>query len=120
LPSFQSLRRDFVENSLVAPNFRPVGCMNNSPVSGRASVANNQLDEFSDGRERCATRPESGEGAARAAFDVRAGRTLSDADWAAAKDRLREFFTILRGWDRQARTMSRDLVTCEVTCLQEL
>jgi hypothetical protein len=94
--------------------------MNTSPWSERASVANNQLDEISDGPERCATRPESGEGTARAAFDARAGRTLNDADWAAAKERLLEFFNILRGWDRQARTVSGDLVTCEVPCLHEL
>ena len=94
--------------------------MNTSPWSERASVANNQLDEFSGGPERFGTRPGSGEGAARAALDSRAGRTLTDADWAAAKDRLQEFFTTLRGWDRQARTVSRDLVMCEVPCLHEL
>jgi hypothetical protein len=27
---------------------------------------------------------------------------------------------ILRGWDRKARAVSRDLVTCEVPCLPEL
>ena len=88
--------------------------------SERESVANTQLDTFKHGSERCDTRPESGEGAARAALDLRAGRTLSDADWAVAKDRLREFFNILRGWDRKARTVSRDLVMCEVPCLPEL
>jgi hypothetical protein len=94
--------------------------MNTSLWSERASVASNQLDEFSDGAERFVTRAESGEGAARAALHSRLGRTLSDADWAAAKDRLFEFFNILRDWDRQARTVSRDLVMCEVPCLPEL
>jgi hypothetical protein len=94
--------------------------MNSSPISGRESVANTQLDKFNHGPERLATRPESGQGAARAALDSRAGRTLTDADWADAKDRLLEFFAILRGWDRRARTVSRDLLMCEVPCLREL
>jgi len=72
------------------------------------------------GPERFDTCLESGEGAARAAFDSRAGRTLTDADWAVAKDRLLDFLTILRGWDRKARTVSRDLVMFEVPCLREL
>ena len=91
-----------------------------SQLSERESVANTQLDKFNHGPERFDTRPESREGAARAAFDSRAGRTLTDADWAVAKDRLLEFFTILRGWDRKARTVSRDLVMFEVLCLREL
>jgi hypothetical protein len=89
-------------------------------LGGRESVANTQIDTLNHGSERFAARPESGEGAARAALDLRAGRTLSDADWADAKDRLREFLNILRGWDRKARAVSRDLVMCEVQCLPEL
>ena len=91
-----------------------------SQLSERESVANTQLDKFNHGPERFDTGPESREGAARAAFDSRAGRTLTDTDWAVAKDRLLEFFTILRGWDRKARTVSRDLVMFEVPCLREL
>ena len=72
---------------------------------------------FHPGPERFDTRPESCEGAARAALDSCTGRTLTDADWAVAKDRLLEFFTILSGWDRSARTVSRDLVRFEVPCL---
>jgi hypothetical protein len=94
--------------------------MRTSQVSERESVANTQLDTFNHGPERLDTRPESGEGAARAALESRVGRTLTDADWAVAKDRLLEFFTILRGWDRKARTVSRDLVMFEVLCLREL
>jgi hypothetical protein len=94
--------------------------MKNSQISERESVASSQLDTFGHGPERFDMRPESFEGAARAAFDWRAGRTLTDADWAIAKDRLREFFHILRGWDRKARAASRDLVMCEVPCLPEL
>jgi hypothetical protein len=94
--------------------------MKNSQISEREKVANTQLDTINHGAECFITCPESAEGAARAALDSQAGRTLTDADWAAAKDRLREFFNILRGWDRQARTVSRDLVTCEVPCLREL
>jgi hypothetical protein len=94
--------------------------MKTSQHSERESVANTQLDTFDHGPERFDPRPESGEGAARAALDWRAGRTLTDADWAVAKDRLLEFFNILRGWDRQARAAGRDLVMCEVPCLPEL
>ena len=94
--------------------------MKASQISERKSVANNQLDTFDHGPESFGSRPNSGEGAARAAFDSRAGRTLTDADWAVAKDRLLEFFHILRGWERKARAVSRDLVMCEVPCLPEL
>jgi hypothetical protein len=72
------------------------------------------------GREHFGTLPESCEGAARAALDLRAGRALTDAQWAVAKDRLLDFLTILRGWDRRPRTVSRDLVMFEVPCLREL
>ena len=94
--------------------------MKTAQLSERESVANTESDTSDHGPERCDTRPEPGEGAARAALDSRAGRTLTEADWAVAKDRLLEFFTILRGWDRKARTVSRDLVMCEVPCLREL
>lgn len=86
----------------------PVGGGPSNPVLSRT---------LHPGPERFDTRPESCEGAAQAAFESRAGRTLTDADWAVAKDRLLEFFTILRGWDRKARTVSRDLVMFEVPCL---
>jgi hypothetical protein len=94
--------------------------MNTSQLSERESVASTQLDTFHRGAEGFAARPESGEGAARAALDSRAGRTLTDADSADAKDRLLEFFANLRGWDRRTRKVSRDLVMCEVPCLREL
>ena len=93
--------------------------MKTSQISERESVAISQLDTFNHGPERFGTRPESFEGAARAVFDSRAGRTLTDADWAVAKDRLLEFFNILRAWDGKATTVSRDLVTFEVPCLPE-
>ena len=91
-----------------------------SRLSERETAANTQLDPINHGPERFATGPECGEGAARAALDSRAGRALTDADWAVAKDRLLEFFAILRDWDRRARRASRDLVMCEVPCLPEL
>jgi hypothetical protein len=94
--------------------------MQNSQISEREKVANTQLDKLNHGPERFDTRPDSCEGGARAALDLRAGRTLTDADWAAAKDRLLEFFHILREWDRKARAVNRDLVMCEVPCLPEL
>jgi hypothetical protein len=80
----------------------------------------NLMAPLQPGVERLDPRPESGEGAARAALDSRTGRTLTDADWAVAKDRLLAFFNILRGWDRKARAVSLDLVMCEVPCLREL
>ena len=72
--------------------------------------------------ERSDKRPESGEGAARAALDSRAGRALTDSDWAVAKDRLLDFLAILRAWGQKTKneTVSRDLVMCEVPCLPEL
>ena len=94
--------------------------MKNSQISERENEASTQFDTFDHGPERFDPRPESGEGAARAALDWRAGRALTEADWAVAKDRLLEFFNILRGWDRKARAVSRDLVMCEVPCLPEL
>jgi len=94
--------------------------MKASQIRERKSVAHAQLKTVNHGPERFDTRPESCEGAARAAFDSRAGRTLTDADWAVAKDRLLEFFHILRGWERKARAVSRDLVMFEVPCLPEL
>jgi hypothetical protein len=95
---------------------------NTSQHSERESVANTQLDTFNHSPKRFDTRPESGESAARAALDSRAGRALTDADWAVAKDRLLDFFAILRAWGRKTKseTMSRDLVMCEVPCLREL
>jgi hypothetical protein len=77
---------------------------------------------FDPALRRSDKRPESFEGAARAALDSRAGRALTDADWAVAKDRLLDFFAILRAWGLRAtnETASRDLVMCEVPCLREL
>ena len=94
--------------------------MPNSQISEREKVANTQLDKLNHGLEGSDTRPDSCEGEARAALDSRAGRTLTDADWAAGKDRLLEFFTMLREWDRKTRAVSRDLVMYEVPCLPEL
>ena len=41
-----------------------------------------------------------------AAIELRAGRALTDAEWAAARARLLEFAGILRDWDRKT-TASR-------------
>ena len=54
---------------------------------------------------------------ARAAFDTRVGRLLTDAEWEAARCRLLEFAGILRGWDRKAIASRRGNV--EVPCQQE-
>ena len=59
--------------------------MKTSQISERESVANTQLDTFDHGPERFDMRPESFEGAARAALDSRAGRTLTDFDELAAE-----------------------------------
>ena len=91
-----------------------------TPLRERESVANTELDKLHPARELPDTRPESREGAAREALDSRAGITLADADWAVAKDRLLEFFTILSGWDRKVRMASRDLVLFEVPCLRKV
>jgi hypothetical protein len=93
--------------------------MKTTQLSERESVANTQLETLYHDPEHFDTFPKSREGAARAALDSSAGRSLSDADWADAKDRLLEFFTVLRGWEEKARTGSRDLVMFEVPCLRE-
>ena len=38
------------------------------------------------------------EAGARAAFELRAGRELSDAEWVALRGRLLEFVRLLRAW----------------------
>jgi hypothetical protein len=40
------------------------------------------------------------EAGARAAFELRAGRELTDAEWVALRGRLLEFVGILRAWDQ--------------------
>jgi hypothetical protein len=57
------------------------------------------------------------EAAARAAIELRAGRALTDAEWAAARARLREFAVILRGWDGKTTAPRRGNV--EVLCQPE-
>lgn len=44
---------------------------------------------------------------ARAALELRAGRTLTDAEWALARARLLEFAGILRIWDRRTTASPR-------------
>lgn len=55
--------------------------------------------------------------AARAALELRVGRTLTDAEWAAARARLLEFVGILRVWDR--KTTAPRLGNVEVLCQRE-
>jgi hypothetical protein len=40
------------------------------------------------------------EATARADFEQRAGRKVTDAEWSAVRERLLEFMRILRAWDR--------------------
>ena len=54
---------------------------------------------------------------ARAALELRAGRTLTDAEWAAARARLLEFAGILRIWDRTTTASPRGNV--ELLCQPE-
>ena len=57
------------------------------------------------------------ENTARAALELRAGRCLTDAEWAAARARLLEFGTILRSWERTTTVPRRGNV--EVLCQRE-
>lgn len=57
------------------------------------------------------------ETAARAAIELRAGRALTDAEWAAARARLLEFAGILRGWEGKTKASRRGNV--EVLCQPE-
>jgi hypothetical protein len=47
------------------------------------------------------------ETAAREAIELDADRTLTDAEWAAARARLLKFVDILRDWERSATTSRR-------------
>jgi len=60
------------------------------------------------------------ENAARGAFESRAGRKLTDAEWGQQRARLLEFVTILLGWDQKAgNTMPTRLGNVEVLCQRE-
>lgn len=48
------------------------------------------------------------EAGARAAFETRAGRKLTDTEWMAIRGRLLEFARILRAWE-QARSNHKDV-----------
>ena len=55
--------------------------------------------------------------ATRAAIELRAGRALIDAEWAAMRARLLEFAGILRDWDRKTTASQKGNV--EVLCQRE-
>ncbi len=55
--------------------------------------------------------------AARAAVELRAGRSLKDAEWSATRAKLLEFAGILRAWDLKTAGSRRGNV--EVLCRQE-
>lgn len=55
--------------------------------------------------------------AARAALELRVGRSLTDAEWADARARLVEFVNILRAWERESVPPRRGNV--EGLCQQE-
>jgi len=54
---------------------------------------------------------------ARTAIEQRVERKLTDAEWAAARARLREFAGILRGWE--GKTMASRRGNVEVLCQPE-
>jgi hypothetical protein len=60
---------------------------------------------------------EQREAAARTAFELNAGRALTDAQWAAARTRILGFVSILRDWDRKTTSWRRGKV--EVLCQPE-
>jgi hypothetical protein len=57
------------------------------------------------------------ENSARAALELRAGRALTDEDWAMARARLSEFVGLLSVWDRKTTASRRGNV--EVLCQRE-
>lgn len=68
-----------------------------------------------DGRSE--TYPARSEVAARAALERHGGRALTDAEWARARARLLEFISILRTWDRQAKT--NEFEVGNVVCIRK-
>jgi hypothetical protein len=62
---------------------------------------------FKPNNEHPVVCPNRLESAARAAFDVRAERKLTDAEWAAMRHRLLEFARILRAWERKTTGVSK-------------
>lgn len=54
---------------------------------------------------------------ARAAFELRAERKLTDAEWATVRSRLLEFAGILRDWEQ---TTGRPRGNVEVLCQRDL
>ena len=57
------------------------------------------------------------EAGARTAFELRAGRALTDSEWAAVRARLVEFVGILRTWERTTTDRRRGKV--EKLCQRE-
>jgi hypothetical protein len=83
---------------------------------GRASLFS-FLIAMHPSQDRCERSPKQPEASARAAIEVRAGRSLADAEWAAMRTRLLEFAGILRVWDRKTTASRRGNV--EVLCQRE-
>ncbi len=62
--------------------------------------------------ERSDVSPKTLEAAARAAIELRAGRTFTEAEWTAARAKLLEFAGILRGWDRKTPAAKGVMLSC--------
>lgn len=57
--------------------------------------------------------------AARAALELRVGHSITDAEWVDARARLAGFVSILRAWDRAAKTITPLRGNVEVPCQPE-
>jgi len=57
--------------------------------------------------DSCERSPNPPDGVARDAVELRAGRTFTDSEWAAARARLVDFADILRSWEKRASLSER-------------
>jgi hypothetical protein len=59
--------------------------------------------------------PAEREIAVRIALELRAGRSLTDAEWARARSKLAEFVNILRAWEGKTTTSNGgNVVLCQL------
>ena len=71
-------------------------------------------------RDACPNVPSKAiEDAARAALDLRAGRSLSDVEWARTRSRLLDFAAMLREWGQKAQNPEPKLGNVDAICQPE-